>query len=176
MLVKKKDKKSKKKNTKRKVIKKTVKKEIKQAVDKIPGMIFEQIEFKSPEKKQLTPAQPTFSQPQYYDANEKRKHSLMWFGIITIAIIIFSMWVWNTRSFMKDLGLRNQQKTGLWDQAKEEWAEIKKKETNTESELEGIIKEETNTDDIKATVKQTLLNIIASSTKKTTTTTTSALG
>jgi len=165
---------AKKKTRKRKPAKKKdkeAKKEIKEAVDKIPGLIFEQVEFEKPKKKPPTPLQPTFNQPQYYDAGERRKRGLMWLGVIILTVVIFVMWIWNTSSFMKDISSQ-EEKTGLWEQAKEDWKDVQNKEGDN-NELGELLEKETDTNKLKAVLKQTLLNLIASSTQETATTTTS---
>ena len=69
-------------------------KDIKKALDKIPGLIFEQVKFTPPPKEEKKD-KPQI-QPENSPKEEKKKKKLMWLGVIIITLIILLMWSWNT--------------------------------------------------------------------------------
>ena len=119
--------------------------DIKKAVDKIPGLIFEQVEFKSPPpKEKIHPA-------DNYQI-EKKKKTLVWTGVIIITLIILGMWSWNT--FVKfDTLLKKDDPNSIVNQAKDSF-EKTKQETKYLEPIEKTTTTEKDNEEIENKIKE----------------------
>ena len=140
--------------------------DIKEVVDKIPGLIFEQVEFKKKSEEKI-------SKNNYQ--KEKKKKTMVWIGVITLAMIILVMWGWST--FVNFDTLIKNKKESIFDQAKEDLKNIKQESnkpavTTTTEETNKL-----NDQEIEAKIKNSLNIIIKNlntSTPSTTANTTSS--
>lgn len=97
---------------------KKTEKDIKEAVDKIPGLIFEQVEFKKKSEEEII-------KNNYY--REKKKKTIVWIGVVIIATIVLTMWAWST--FVNfDTILKNKEES-IFDQAKGDLKNIRQENT-----------------------------------------------
>ena len=115
-----------------------IEKDIKAAVEKIPGLIYEKVEFTEPALSQLPKEEPPKIPVDYESV--KRKRFYVWLSVIAVTLMIFAMWIWNTSIFFsaaKD-GSKN-----LVNNLKKDWQKINQEKN---SELEKLIPEtlETN--------------------------------
>ena len=117
-----------KKTIRKKAEKKTSKKveaDIKKAVDKLPGLIVEQIKFEQPfVEKQYAPIKKEFTDSRNHSKRDNGKRKLLWLFVLAITTIIFTMWIWNVTVFFKDTNRLRKTEAGLFDSAKETYNEI----------------------------------------------------
>ncbi|HBU06966.1 MAG TPA: hypothetical protein DEB09_02690 [Candidatus Magasanikbacteria bacterium] len=157
-----------------------IKKDIKKAVDKIPGLISEQIKWQNPTLEVNDDNSKTPTKPEYYQNNgEENKKKLLWLFVLIIAALVFLMWAWNLTVVFKDTNRNATNDFGLIDVAKEKYEAtmkqnfIKDTTTNTLAQ-EKTIEEEKIKTSLKASLNKLLSNITSStvsSTEKNITTT-----
>lgn len=155
-------KKSKKKALKKQKEKK-LKTEIKEAVEKIPGLFFERVEFQQPKPAITAPiAEPTKeTEPKKspkYDNNyreEKRKQLFVWTGVIILSIIIFSLWIWNTKTFFDVSAGQNS------DFIKQTKQNINNIQQEKDAELKQLFPKDTQQKNLKENLKASLAQLLA---------------
>lgn len=127
------------------------KNDIKKAVDKIPGLIFEQVEFSSSKKEAEPPAPPKNNPNQ-----EKKKKHLVWFGVIILTIIIMIMWSWNT--FVNFDTILKKDNNSVLDKVKESFERAKQETAILEPKTETSTTTENKLDneEIKTKIKNSL--------------------
>lgn len=155
---------AKKRPAKKKAVKNTVKKEISQAVDAIPGLIVEHASFEKTKSIKKPPAKPEPKHQVAYDYQEQmKKKSLLWFGVILLSAVIFTMWILNIKTAIFDLGFKNEPiDQGMVEQMKNDWEETKAsmpvEETN---EIKQALDKQTDGKDITTQVKDLLSTIFS---------------
>ena len=98
-----------------------VKESIHEAVDKIPGLIVEQVKFAKPKSKK-----PTFHKPEPFTVEDKNKVRLLWLIVALIGLIILGMWSWNLFVYFKDTKTAAKNQPGLLQSAKDSFENIMK--------------------------------------------------
>ncbi len=167
------------------------KKEVKKAVDKLPGLIIEQIklEEETNKNKQAEP-RPTESRElkpakkpkqadwkNYYDGRDRKW--LLWFGVIIFTSMVFVMWGWNL--FVKIQDTVDSEEMEILPRAKKDLQIILEEPIDETEEQESITEEavvvtttEENLFDIKEKIKQNLSDLISTATSSTISTTTTS--
>lgn len=147
------------------------KNDIRKAVDKIPGLIFEQVEFTNTEKEERPPTPPKNNPNQ-----EKNKKHLVWFGVIIVTVLIIIMWGWNT--FVNFDTILKKDNDSIFDKAKESFDRAKQETIILEPKIETptTTEERLSDEEIKTKIKNSLdilldrLNSTTTSTEDTTNT------
>jgi hypothetical protein len=150
---------------KKKRIPKKVQDDIKKSVDHIPGIIYEQIRNEQSKQTSERPANVKIDQGQ-----SRGRHGLLWFGVATLTIVVFVMWIWNTKVTIKNIGqnTKSNERT-LFENAKQDLSDIMKNiAAGEEDELSKELEEKTPVD-----VKELLRNLIGGILPTTTSTATS---
>ncbi len=174
-------KKSSKKTTGKK--KSEVKKNIAKAIDQIPSAFAEEISAnKDKALKELRPKETTkLEMPKVYESNteinERSRKRLMWFGVISLTLVVFVMWFWNAKTIFYDI--RNS-KAGdekqIWENTKSDFKTIINDfgtgEDSLTEELESTAPPEEVTDALKDTLKILLTNTTSTTKEKTSVTST----
>ena len=176
-----------KKETVTKKVSKEVKKDIKDTIDKLPGLIVEQVKFAPPtngildkdekqpkekEEKYTAPPKKEFSKPRYEDPHDKKKRSLLWLFVFTLTAIIFGMWIWNVSVFFKDTGKIKKSEAGIFENAKQTYDEIMNQEIKDEIGKELKEKDSISKEELKNSLKASLTSLFANSSSTIETTTT----
>lgn len=165
------------KKTTPKKVEKKIEAEIKEAVDKLPGLIVEQVKFSEPEEETYTKKE--FSHPTYYNKNEKKKRQLLWLTVTAFTAVILVMWGWNTITMFTDTKNIQKNNQGILDQARADWENVQNtmdEKLEEEKIIEPVAKEEPTEVDIKDSLKASLtelLNAVNATSTATTTNTTS---
>ncbi|MFZ2189588.1 MAG: hypothetical protein WA057_05325 [Candidatus Magasanikiibacteriota bacterium] len=149
-----------------------VKKEIKKAVNKLPGLIAEQIKFENQSPVLEDHHEPPAKTRVYQDPNENNKKKLLWLFVLIIATVIFLMWAWNLTVVFKDTGRNTTNDFGLIDAAKEKYEATMKqnftKDTTTNTlAQEKTIEEEKIKTSLKASLNKLLSNMTSSTVSST---------
>ncbi len=134
---------------------------IKEAVDKLPGLIVEQVKFSEQEKETYTKKE--FSHPTYYSNDEKKKRQLLWLTVIAFTAVILGMWGWNTVTMFTDTKNIQKNNQGILDQAKNNWENIQNtldEEIDIKEDVETTTKEEPTKVDIKDSLKASLAELL----------------
>jgi len=157
----------KKPSRKKSTTKKTqIEKDIKAAVEKIPGLIYEKVEFTEPNLSQLPKEEPAKIPVDYESV--KRKRFYVWLSVIGITIIIFAMWIWNTSIFFS---AAKDSSGEFVNRVKKDWQKINQEK---DSELQKLIPEKITPENLEQVLKNSLtqvLNNLATSTSSTASTT-----
>ncbi len=132
-------------------------KDIEQVVEKIPGLIFEQVEFKN-----LSPKNKI---NQNKHQQEKKRKTMVWTGVIILTVIIIIMWSWST--FVNFDTLLKKDTTSIIDQAKESFDTAKIKTDILEPKITTPTTTETKSSDEEIKMKiENSLDILINELKK----------
>lgn len=157
------------------------KKEIKKAVEKLPGMIIEQIKMEDADEmkmgtipqitkiEELLPIKKSEEKTEqdFYDGKDRKW--IMWLGVIIFTTIIFIVWSWSLSVKFQDTFKSN--KPGVFENAKDDLGVIlekpvlnqagldEKKDENAEIKTEST--PATSTGDIKEKLKQRLNSLFS---------------
>ena len=140
--------------------------DIKAAVEKIPGLIYEKVEFTEPTLSQI-PAQKLQTRiPLDYETAHKKRF-YVWLGVIGVMLIIIALWLLNTKIFFE---ISSDKNTNFIDDLKKSWQKMDE-EKNTD--LQKFFPTEQNTSTAAATtaLKNSLMKILAQTPTSTTSTT-----
>jgi|GEM_PF-6511439 len=164
-----------------------VKADIKKAVEKIPGLIAEHLDFNP--LRQLHLDQPTTIDDGYLETNQNQtqarpdysghdyqtKKLLMISAVIILSLFIFGMWAWNAFIAVQDINRSAAKQSGIWDNAKQSFNAIMNNNQEDINKKFSALQAEKNKNDNEAALKQGLANVIstmmASSSVNTTTNT-----
>ncbi|MFH1946551.1 MAG: hypothetical protein ABIJ23_00110 [Candidatus Magasanikbacteria bacterium] len=179
-----------KKSSKKTITKKKAanKKEIKKAVERLPGLIVEQIKFEQQIKngnpeytpqikdveeiKELKPIKNGWQ--NYYDGRDRKW--LVWLGVIIFSIVIFIIWGWNLNTEIQDIfSLKDSKNLNIIQDVREDFQSIID-ETETEEKLKETKEVITTTteeaDNSKEKLRQHITNLISTISSSTISTTT----
>ncbi|KKQ26963.1 MAG: hypothetical protein US42_C0018G0037 [Candidatus Magasanikbacteria bacterium GW2011_GWC2_37_14] len=146
---------------------KQIKKDIKAAIEKIPGLIYEKVEFTESNLSQIPQQKLENSTPVDYETI-KRKRLYVWLAVIGITILIFGMWLWNTRTFLQ---IAKNDSSEFVNTIKKDWQKINQEK---DSELQKLIPEKVSDENLDQILKNSLIktfNNLATSTSSTVSTT-----
>lgn len=146
-------------------------KDIKKALDKIPGLIFEQVKFTPPPKEEKKD-KPQI-QPENSPKEEKKRKKLMWLGVIIITLIILLMWSWNT--FINFDTLSKNKKSTFSDQFKKSFEQVKKQTAEFEPKINTTNENELKNKTIEEKIKNNLTVLINKLNNTTSTTSTTII-
>jgi len=166
----------------KKRVNKKIKKEIKKAVDEIPGLIFEHVQFenKQPELKQKITAddlypktffqnppeeakQAKLNSPDYTTMEKKR--GMLWIAVAIFTSAVFAMWILNIGSNFRDV--RDgwvKPDMSIIDTAKNEWTKaMKAEEMTNDNTVEPKVAEQKPADleSLKNQIKNNLVGILS---------------
>ncbi|MBI4993256.1 MAG: hypothetical protein HZC26_03955, partial [Candidatus Magasanikbacteria bacterium] len=144
------------------------KKEVKEAVEKLPGLIVEQVRLSEPEPQKEAAEieqapEPIQTRPETPRSNNRtrlrhdpRQTRWLWTGVVIFCLVIFSMWGWNMYVMITDATQGNGSDKGwLPDPVKDDlrtvWQEVGA--PDNESDGNETIKEKIKTD-IKSLITQ----------------------
>lgn len=153
-----------------------VKADIKKAVEKIPGLIVEHLDFNplrnlnlnEPEENNANNFQPNFtahSEPairaNYTSKDYQTKKFLMIFAVAFLSLFIFGMWAWNALIAVQDLNYSKSKQPGIWDNAKQSFKAIMNDDqTDLTKKFDTLQAEKTKADN-EAALKQGLASVVS---------------
>ena len=155
--------------------------DIKNAVDKLPGLIVEQVKF---EKEKLQPQkQPAKIREEIKEPvknysttiannNDRSKRRLLWLLVFTLTLVVFIMWFWNLTVAFKDVGRSSSTGSNLIGDVKESYENIMKTTLGGDEEKVEENKDDIDKDKVKDSLKASLLSLISNTSTTTTTFTT----
>ncbi len=149
-----------KKNSKAKksrIKKSAIKKDIAKAVERIPGMIAEEMHMISNDQ----PVSQTTTVSAFY-IQPNRSRLLLWIGVGTVTLAIFAMWIVNAKAMFYDIQHTKSVEGGLFADAKDDIDTIFSGGPEKPVTPAPVEPQKTNSTETEQAVKQTLQAIFAS--------------
>lgn len=168
------------KKDKKKASRRAIERGIKQAIERIPGLFVEHVDFDQKESagealENFRPHEPaSFAKPpaarSYMDRSHTQKRRLMWAGVFSLTLVVFVMWIWNTHSVFYDIRYtKNNIESELYTNAKDDLRTIMKTIGSPENDdiartANDSAPKELTEDRIRETLTESLRVLLASTT------------
>lgn len=159
-----------------------IKKDIKRAVENIPGLLVEHVGIENMKKTEAKKKLATHGQ-SHQTQSAKSSKIIIWFGVGSLTLIIFAMWIWNTKTLFYDIGYAKSTEKELWESTtndlgvilsgmtEQEKDLLREQTAKTEKEINKKIEEENKKEKIKQTLSA-LINSVTTTPSSTTPTST----